>query len=107
MRAAPKIRLDETSPARTAAYAADSFRRIWSAARRHPVRALFLPAGAVLLYVLVLIPFTPGISDIRKAKAEQPTVVLIADGKELAVFRRANREWVKLAGHFAQRGGRR
>lgn len=83
--------------ARTAAYAADSFRRIWSAARRHPVWALsFLPA-VLLLYVLVLIPFTPSIGDIRKAKAEQPTVVLSADGKELAVFRRANRDWVKLA----------
>ncbi len=48
------------------------------------------------LYVLVLIPFTPGISDIRKAKSEQPTQVLSADGKELAEFKRSNREWVKL-----------
>ncbi|MDP3761411.1 MAG: transglycosylase domain-containing protein [Ramlibacter sp.] len=47
-------------------------------------------------YVLALVPFTPAIEDIRKFKAEQPTVVLSADGKELAVFKRANREWVRL-----------
>lgn len=55
-----------------------------------------LPA-LLLLYLLLLIPFTPGISDIRKAKSEQPAQVLSADGKELAVYRWANRDWVKLA----------
>ena len=64
---------------------------------RHTV-VLFLAAVPVLLllYVLLLIPFTPGISDIRKAKSEQPTQILSADGKELAEFKRSNREWVKL-----------
>jgi membrane peptidoglycan carboxypeptidase len=52
---------------------------------------------AFVAYVLVLIPFTPGIGDIRKAKVEQPARVLSADGKELAVFKWANREWVGLA----------
>ena len=52
---------------------------------------------AFVLWVLVLIPFTPGIGDIRKAKLEQPARVLSADGKELAVFKWANREWVGLA----------
>ena len=51
----------------------------------------------LLLYVLVLIPFTPSISDLRKAKAAKPSVVMSADGRELAVFKRANRDWVKLA----------
>ncbi|MDB5930032.1 MAG: glycosyl transferase, family 51, partial [Polaromonas sp.] len=51
----------------------------------------------LLLYALVLIPFTPSISDLRKAKTAKPSVVLSADGQELAVFNRANREWVKLA----------
>ena len=51
----------------------------------------------LLLYALVLIPFTPSISDLRKVKAAKPSVVLSADGEELAVFKRANREWVKLA----------
>ena len=50
----------------------------------------------LVLYTIVLIPFTPGIADIRKAKAETPSVLLSADGKELAVFKRMNREWVEL-----------
>lgn len=54
-----------------------------------------LPA-LVVLYVLLLVPFTPGIGDIRKAKSEHPTQVLSADGKELALFKRSNREWVSL-----------
>ena len=49
-----------------------------------------------LLYVLLLIPFTPGISDIRKAKLEQPAQILSQDGKELAIFKRSNRDWVTL-----------
>ncbi|RLK31536.1 penicillin-binding protein 1A [Cupriavidus plantarum] len=69
---------------------------------RHPTRrGVLLAAAAVpaafLLYVLVLIPFTPGISDIRKAKSEQPARVLSEDGKEIAVYRWANRDWVKLS----------
>ena len=68
---------------------------------RHPTRrGIFLALAAgpllLLLYILLLIPFTPGISDIRKAKLEQPARILAADGKELAVFKRSNREWVKL-----------
>ncbi|MBC7608980.1 MAG: transglycosylase domain-containing protein [Polaromonas sp.] len=51
----------------------------------------------LLLYTLVLIPFTPSISDLRKAKTAKPSVVMSADGQELAVFKRANRDWVKLA----------
>ncbi len=69
---------------------------------RHPTRrgvGLSLAALPVLLllYVLVLIPFTPSIGDIRKSKLQQPAKVLSVDGKELAVFQRANRDWVKLA----------
>lgn len=51
----------------------------------------------LLLYVLVLIPFTPSIADLRKAKTAKPSVLMSVDGKELAVFKRANRDWVKLA----------
>jgi penicillin-binding protein 1A len=50
----------------------------------------------LLAYTLVLIPFTPGIDDIRKAKAEAPAILVSADGKELAVLKRMNREWVEL-----------
>jgi len=50
----------------------------------------------MLLYVLVLIPFTPGIGDLRKAKAEAPSVLLAQDGTVLAEYRRINRQWVTL-----------
>jgi penicillin-binding protein 1A len=50
----------------------------------------------VLLYILLLIPFTPSIGDIRKAKIEQPARILSADGKLLAEFKPSNRQWVKL-----------
>jgi penicillin-binding protein 1A len=68
---------------------------------RHPSRRTFawgLAALPVLfvLYVLLLIPFTPSIGDIRKAKIEQPARILSADGKLLAEFKPSNREWVKL-----------
>jgi len=71
------------------------------AALRRPTRRQWaLGLGALpalgLLYVLVLIPFTPGIRDIRKAKLEQPAQILSQDGKELAVFKRSNRDWVAL-----------
>ena len=68
---------------------------------RHPTRrGVLLTVAAIpvalLLYVLVLIPFTPSIADLRKAKTAKPSVVLSEDGQELAVFKRANRDWVKL-----------
>ena len=50
----------------------------------------------VIVYVLALIPFTPSIGDIRKSRSEAPALVVSADGKELAMFKRANRDWVKL-----------
>ncbi|MES2564804.1 MAG: transglycosylase domain-containing protein [Pseudomonadota bacterium] len=50
----------------------------------------------MLLYVLALIPFTPGIGDLRKAKSATPSVVLSNDGVVLAEFKRINREWVPL-----------
>ncbi|WP_341315609.1 transglycosylase domain-containing protein [Paraburkholderia sp. IMGN_8] len=77
--------------------AAEALRRV-----RHPTwRGVALTCAAVpallFLYVLILIPFTPSIGDIRKAKVEQPAQVLSADGKLLAEFKPSNREWVKLA----------
>ena len=69
---------------------------------RHPTRrgvllTLATPPALVLLYVIVLIPFTPSISDIRKARVDQPAQILSADGKLLAEFKPSNREWVALA----------
>jgi penicillin-binding protein 1A len=54
-----------------------------------------LPA-LVLLYVIALIPFTPGIGDLRKAKSATPSVVLSSDGVVLAEYKRINRQWVPL-----------
>jgi len=82
--------------ARAAGFAAGKFRWLLAAARRHPVRAVLVPPALVLLYVLALVPFTPGISDLRKAKSETPSVLLSSDGVVLAEFKRINREWVPL-----------
>jgi penicillin-binding protein 1A len=68
--------------------------------RAHPWRLLWLlllvpiAAGA---YVFPIIDATPSIADIRNVKPEHASVLLTEDGQELAVFRRTNREWVKLS----------
>ncbi|HEV7929393.1 MAG TPA: transglycosylase domain-containing protein, partial [Nitrosospira sp.] len=50
----------------------------------------------LLVYAVILIPLTPGIPDLRKAKSEQPSILLSADGKRLTAFKPLNREWVDL-----------
>ena len=47
-------------------------------------------------YAVILIPFTPSISNLRKAKIDQPSVLMSVDGKRLATFKPMNREWVRL-----------
>lgn len=47
-------------------------------------------------YTVILIPFTPSIADLRKAKIDQPAVLISSDGKRLATFKPMNREWVRL-----------
>jgi penicillin-binding protein 1A len=54
-------------------------------------------ATLLLAYALVLIPFTPSIADLRKARSETPSVLISADGKRLATYNRLNREWVPLS----------
>jgi penicillin-binding protein 1A len=72
-------------------------RRLLQVARTHPVKTAVLGIPALLfLYLLVLLPFTPSISDLRKAKAEASSVLLATDGTVLAEYRRINREWVTL-----------
>jgi penicillin-binding protein 1A len=92
------MNLDKFSAAarRAADFAAEQARRLWAAARQHPVRAALVPPALLLLYVLALIPFTPGIGDLRKAKSETPSVVMSADGVVLAEYKRINRQWVSL-----------
>ena len=80
---------------RAAAFAAAQLRRLTGAIRQHPFRsALALPA--LLLYGLVLLPFTPSIGDLRKAKSEAPSVLLASDGSVLTEYRSINRQWVTL-----------
>ena len=81
---------------RVAAFATLQFHRFASLVKRYPVRAAFAVPALVLLYVLVLIPFTPGVGDLRKAKSELPSVLLASDGTVLAEYRRSNRRWVAL-----------
>ena len=81
---------------RAAAFVLEQFRRLWAVARRYPVRAALVLPALVLLYVLALIPFTPSIGDLRKAKSETPSVVMSADGVVLAEYKRINRQWVPL-----------
>ena len=47
-------------------------------------------------YAVILIPFTPSISNLRKAKIDEPAVLISSDGKRLATFKPMNREWVRL-----------
>ncbi len=65
--------------------------------RREVIRTLAAVPALLLLYVFILIPFTPSISNIRKASSEQPAQILSADGQKLAEFKQSNREWVTLS----------
>ncbi|MES2245230.1 MAG: transglycosylase domain-containing protein [Pseudomonadota bacterium] len=80
-----------------AAFAAEILRRVRNPTRRGVALTVAAIPALLLLYALLLVPFTPSISDLRKAKEEKPARVMSIDGKELAVFKRANRDWVKLA----------
>ena len=69
--------------------------RLWSL---HSLTWLLAALGlALLLYILALVPLTPSVHDIRKAKSELPGQLLSADGKLLAEYRWYNRKWVELA----------
>jgi penicillin-binding protein 1A len=51
----------------------------------------------LLVYVLILIPVTPGIKDLKQARAARASTLVSADGKELASFDQGLHERVKLA----------
>jgi penicillin-binding protein 1A len=82
--------------ARAAGTIREGGRRAWAWVRAHPWRSLATPPALLLAYTLALVPFTPGIDDLRKAKSEVPAVVLSVDGQLLAEYRRLNRQWVTL-----------
>ena len=77
------------------AHALALLRRIAAHRRRLALAALALPA-LMAAYVLVLIPFTPGVGDLRRTKSATPSVVMSADGVVLAEFTRSDRLWVPL-----------
>ena len=81
---------------RATTFTTDQFGRLLGVVKRHPVRSTLAVPAAVLLYVLVLAAFTPGIGDLRKAKSQVPSVLLTADNTELAEYKRVNRQWVNL-----------
>ena len=68
--------------------------------RQKPLRraALLLGIlfGLLLLYVLILIPMTPSIRDLKQARSAQPTLLLSSDGKQLASFDQGQHERIKL-----------
>ena len=78
------------------AFTLEHFRRLIAPARRYLVRAALALPALMLLYVLALIPFTPGVGDLRRAKSATPSVVLSSDGVVLAEFKRSDRQWVPL-----------
>ena len=81
---------------RATAFAAQQSRRFLALIKAYPVRAAFAVPALVVLYVLVLIPFTPSVGDLRKAKSETPSVLMASDGTVLAEYKRINRQWVTL-----------
>ena len=58
-----------------------------------------LAAGlmAILAWLLVLIPFTPGIDDLEQASRARPTVIVDAGGRSLGTFEHGLQERVKLS----------
>ena len=71
---------------------------------RSPVQrvALIAVGGAgllfalLLVYIICLIPLTPGIKDLKQARAAKASTLVSADGKQLASFEQGLNERVKL-----------
>jgi penicillin-binding protein 1A len=66
-------------------------RLLWGAGAAALAMLLLLALG-----VAVLVPMTPPVDNVLKARDERPSVLLAADGSLLATFRRMNREWITL-----------
>lgn len=50
-----------------------------------------------VLYLLDQLPRTPLVGDLKRSQDEHPSVLLTSDGRQLAVFRQAWRQWVPLS----------
>ncbi|MCE3607462.1 transglycosylase domain-containing protein [Massilia sp. P8910] len=55
------------------------------------------PALLLLVWVLILLPFTPGVADLKQARAAKASILVSADGKQLASFEEGLQERVSLA----------
>ena len=55
-----------------------------------------LPVAMLIMYILILIPLTPGIKDLKQARAAKASTLLSADGRQLASFEEGLHERVKL-----------
>jgi penicillin-binding protein 1A len=53
--------------------------------------------AALIVYLIILIPLTPGIADLKQVSSARPTVIMSADGKELGTFEQGLQERIKLA----------
>ena len=51
----------------------------------------------LLAYLLVLIPLTPGIDDLKQVSTARPSVIMSSDGRELGTFEQGLQERVKLS----------
>ena len=80
---------------RAGSRAREAYARAHGHLRRAPphIRWLYIGAGVFLLlvtlfavWVALLFPFTPGIDDVKQARVARPTVVVSADGRQLASF---------------------
>lgn len=58
---------------------------------------LVLLLAAFGAYIAILFPLTPAIADVKQARVARPTVVLSADGRELASFEQGVQERIALA----------
>ncbi|RYF05588.1 MAG: penicillin-binding protein [Oxalobacteraceae bacterium] len=67
-------------------------------------RWLWIAGGAAVLlvaifviYIVILIPLTPGIEDVKQARVARPTVVVSSDGRTLASFEQGVQDRVPLS----------
>src|SRR5688500_7445239 len=69
--------------------------RFFSALKGLPALAA-VALTMLCVYAVGLIPFTPSIADLQKAKIDQPSMLISSDGKRIATYKPMNREWVRL-----------
>lgn len=82
--------------AAASAPAPDRTRRVLRWVLAGVLAAPLLGALALAVLALLLVPFTPAVDGVLKARDERASVLLAADGSELTRFRRLNREWLAL-----------